>query len=157
MNYTEKHVKRFWAKVDRSGGDNACWIWKGHRNHKNYGIAHWNKKTERAHRVAWILSYGEIPGGLWVLHKCDNPTCVNPKHLFLGTSQDNVNDRTRKNHSAHNAWFGEKNPACKLSDKQVAEIRQRYAGGKESQNKLAKAFQVSQGLVWRIIHHLIRN
>lgn len=75
---------RFWAKVDRSGD---CWLWMGKRIVK-YG--YFNHR--RAHRVAWELTHGDIPKGLYVLHSCDNPPCVNPAHLRLGTQFDNMAD-----------------------------------------------------------------
>ncbi len=90
--------ERLWEKVDRSGD---CWIWKGAISNKGYGSFRFNNKTELAHRVAWILVNGPIPDGVGdhgtcVLHSCDNPRCVNPAHLFLGTQVDNINDMVRK-------------------------------------------------------------
>ncbi len=76
----------------------SCWLWKGVKNEDGYGLLYYKKilKNISTHRASWIIHNGEIPEGLCVLHKCDNPSCVNPKHLFLGTNQDNCNDKMLK-------------------------------------------------------------
>lgn len=87
--------QRFWAKVDKRGSD-ECWEWTGARLRSRgelwYGQVHRGGVTAYAHRVAWELANGPVPDGLHVRHKCDNPACVNPAHLEVGTHQDNVND-----------------------------------------------------------------
>ncbi len=93
-------AERFWAKVDRREGDD-CWPWKASRSPKGYGWFHAPPEGVRrdmvqAHRVAWELACGPIPPGLWVLHRCDNPSCVRADHLFLGTNADNVADKMAK-------------------------------------------------------------
>lgn len=89
------YVSNFWSKVNK---ENECWIWNGGLTKKGYGQFHSKKIEEsRAHRVAWLIVYGPIPKGLHVCHKCDIRSCVNPDHLFLGTNQDNVNDKVAKN------------------------------------------------------------
>ena len=96
MNIDEE---RFWRKVDKRGSD-ECWLWldrnKQPTNPHSYGSLRIGDHTMRAHRVSWIIHYGLIPKGLWVLHHCDNPSCVNPSHLFLGNAQDNYNDMAKK-------------------------------------------------------------
>lgn len=84
---------RFWPKVDKSEN---CWLWRGSRQTHGYGTFYYQGTMHLSHRISWILTYGEIPTGLCVLHKCDNPPCVNPQHLFLGTHVDNMIDRERK-------------------------------------------------------------
>lgn len=92
-----KEKERFFAKINKHC-DNGCWEWTGYRNKKNYGSTtiYRIKKTLKAHRLSWILAKGEIHDGLSVLHKCDNPSCVNPDHLFLGTHIDNMDDMCSK-------------------------------------------------------------
>ena len=91
--------ERFAEKTDRTAGPTGCWEWTGFRGPKGYGTVHVCDRryhTQRASRVAWELEYGAVPAGLHVLHTCDNPPCVNPAHLRLGTNKDNVDDRERK-------------------------------------------------------------
>lgn len=83
--------ERFWTYTERAA--NGCLIWIGAKNKNGYGSFAINGKTETASRVAYLLSKGEIPKNLFVLHRCDNPLCVEPCHLFLGTHQDNMKDR----------------------------------------------------------------
>ena len=84
---------RFWDRVDKSGD---CWPWIGSRQVNGYGHVRSQNRSLYAHRVAWTLANGPIPPGLWVLHRCDNPPCVNPSHLFLGTARDNTLDSIAK-------------------------------------------------------------
>ena len=96
---------RFWPKVDKRSPD-ECWNWVGQRDHQGYGRLKVGSKPARAHRISWMLSTGESAGSLCVLHSCDNPTCVNPDHLFAGTHSDNMRDREAKgrNHSLRAVW-----------------------------------------------------
>jgi hypothetical protein len=91
---------RFWARVDRSGGPDSCWPWVGGRDMVGYGNAKmmlYGQRYRYAHRISWVITKeAPIPAGLSVLHRCDNPPCVNPSHLWLGTQRDNVADRDRK-------------------------------------------------------------
>ena len=86
---------RFWSKVDIKG-EKECWEWNSTLNIYGYGIFIVRKRTIGSHRMSYILTYGEIPEGMCILHRCDNRSCVNPKHLFLGTYQDNTNDMVKK-------------------------------------------------------------
>lgn len=106
---SEKYIKSFWNKVDKNG-NNGCWKWKGFKNKQGYGrmgIA--ASECVNAHRVSWTIHNGEIPERCFVCHKCDNPECTNPDHLFIGTRQDNINDmmvKKRNRHFHKNSYYG---------------------------------------------------
>lgn len=108
-------TERFWSKVDQSGGPDACWNWTAFRDRDGYGRFQISKKVGRtSHRVAWEMENGPIPDGLCVLHKCDNPACVNVSHLFLGTRLDNNKDRHRKGRNGPRVRkYGDDNPSRK--------------------------------------------
>lgn len=90
---------RFWSKVDiKSPGE--CWNWKAFRNSRGYGMVGALGKVRSAHRVAWMFTHGEISSDICVCHKCDNPACCNPNHLFLGTVKDNMHDKVIKGRCA---------------------------------------------------------
>lgn len=149
--------QRFWSRVNKNGSIPAhrpelesCWEWIAGKHGFGYGMFCINSKNERAHRVAWELTNGEIPDGLWVLHKCDNPCCVNPNHLFLGTVQDNIEDMINK--GRHLIVGGESNSSARLTWVQVKAIRKQYAKNNISQHALAKQMGVSPGTIWNIVH-----
>lgn len=93
VTHNSPPAKRFWAGVDTTGD---CWVWKGSKAGAGYGVLGIDYKSVYAHRFSYELHFGPIPDNLCVLHKCDNPPCVNPDHLFLGTQLDNMDDRNRK-------------------------------------------------------------
>ena len=130
--------KRFWSKV--AVGDVAdCWEWQASEV-GGYGQFWIDPKLWQAHRVAWILTFGPIPTGLHCCHKCDNPGCCNPYHLFLGTRKDNMVDAAQKGHKAN-----------KLTEDEVLEIRESYNAGRATQQGLADEFGVSQMTISQII------
>lgn len=100
---SEVDVIRFWSKVDKTDG---CWLWKGSLDKDGYGKFSVEQQTLRAHRIAWIISFGDIAPGLCVCHTCDQPTCVNPAHLWLGTPTENAADRDRKGRQAKGETSG---------------------------------------------------
>src|SRR6185437_15023961 len=100
-----------------------------------------------AHRYAWIRRHGPIPPGLCVLHRCDNPPCVNVEHLFIGTQTDNMADMKRKSRQAKGRRF----PQAKLSPESVAEIRSRYASGGVTHQTLADEFHVARQTIGDVI------
>jgi hypothetical protein len=127
---------RFWRKVQKGTG---CWLWMAGRDSWGYGVFWMGGRQCRANRVCFELTSGPIPEGKQVLHRCDNPQCVNPEHLFLGTNRDNVDDKVAKGRQPR----GETNGRAKLSDEQAAEIGRRRRAG-ECATALAREFGVSQ-------------
>lgn len=99
--------------------ESGCWIYMRHRRRGDHGQIGFRNKVEYAHRVAWMLTYGDIPKGMCICHKCDVSCCVNPNHLFLGTQSDNTKDRDKKGRTRK----GEDHPVSKLTERQVVEIR----------------------------------
>lgn len=153
---------QFWEKAAVTANPDKCWVWQKALNMWGYGTIGSNpQKLHSAHRMAYFLFYGVHPGELQVLHRCDNPPCINPHHLFLGTNADNVKDKMakgrhragKKPHGRANHPVGERNPAAKLSSAQVREIRRRYANG-EISTALAKEFNVGRCAVWRIVKRM---
>lgn len=138
----------FWEKVKKGNGD-ECWEWLACKDPKGYGLIKLNGRNQFAHRIAWILTYGEIPDGLFALHKCDNPPCVRPDHIFLGTQADNRRDCVEKGRQIH----GEMNWNAKLTKDQVMEIRELYLTGNYTKSKLGKLFNVSPSSIYLIIAH----
>ncbi len=120
--------------------DNGCWLWAGSHISDGYGSVSIGGKPTRAHRAFYSHFVGPIPDGMFVCHKCDVRPCVNPDHLFLGTNQDNVDDRERKGRNKLPPK-GEQHNHAKLTESQVIEARFLWQSGR-SQNSLAKQFGV---------------
>lgn len=110
---------KFFNRVEKT---DYCWIWTGPKR-KGYGHVWVNGETVRAHRASWILSFGAIPDGLLVLHKCDNPSCVNPEHLYIGTHSDNMRDKVERDRCAHLDRSGERGGRTVLTNEIVLSIR----------------------------------
>jgi hypothetical protein len=141
--------ERFWRKVTKT---DSCWVWSASRNGKGYGQINRNKKPVLAHRLSWELHFGKIPEDRSVLHRCDNPACVRPDHLFLGTQADNIADMVKKGRVA----AGTRLPHTKLTDAQVLEIRQAYRGNVKYTNgpslkELAKKYGVGSVEIHNIV------
>lgn len=118
-------LTRFWAKVDK-GEPDTCWNWTAARSRKmGYGVFGLCGKTYRAHRISWLIHHGYMPDSkLDVCHKCDNPACVNPLHLFLGTRTDNMQDCARKGRTSRVPRIvGTETRSAKLNDAAVAHLR----------------------------------
>lgn len=128
----------------------SCLEWQGARDGEGYGRTQQRGKVWMANRLSWVLSHGPIPAGLEVCHRCDNPPCVNPEHLFLGTHQDNMRDAIAKGRFKIAGLPGVTNLSAKLNDEQVREIRALAEQG-VSQRTLARRFGVTQSTVWRIV------
>ena len=137
MELDEKTIERFWAKVDRSGD---CWEWTAKGTPKGYGVFGLLRKSVYAHRLSWKMEVGEIPDGMCVCHRCDNPPCVRPSHLFLGTYADNMEDMVRK----------ERGPK-KLSHEDVRAVRERYQAGDWTQKALAVLMEVCPAVISNVV------
>jgi hypothetical protein len=120
----------------------GCWLWIGHRDPNGYGRLNVNGQPLLAHRLSWQLHNGDM-GDSYVLHKCDNPQCVNPTHLFLGTQSENCDDMWSKGRAKPGHVFGEKHGMSKLTETQVLQIR----SSEGSLRSLAKMFGVSSPVI----------
>lgn len=170
-------VERFWEKVEKTAG---CWVWTGSRVFYGYGnIGGPGNKNIRAHRLSWELHNGPIPNGLCVLHTCDNPGCVRPDHLFLGTQKQNAEDKAQKGRCnaqrGDEHWsrrspekvlrgdrngarmhgrpdiHGEKHPKAKVTAREVRDMRDLYATGEYTMRDLAEMYGLSLSPVRRIL------
>lgn len=140
---------RFWSKVDKTGD---CWIWKAGKDSGGYGtISARGINANKAHRVSWWLTFGEIPKGLNVLHKCDNPPCVNPDHLFLGTQKDNMQDCSKKGRINPKDQRGEKHAMNVLTNQKVFELRRLRKETNLSFQRIAKMNGISTMTAYRAI------
>lgn len=137
--------QKFWSHVVK-GADNECWNWKGYVN-KGYGTFWINKGNMRAHRAAWVIHNGPIPDRLFVCHKCDNRSCVNPNHLFLGTNMDNIKDMVDKKRHA----YGQRHGCVKLKLTDVLAIRVMFIKRGFGTKEIGRRFDVSATLVGDII------
>jgi hypothetical protein len=138
--FDEKTIARFWSKVDIRG-ENECWEWQGPKDFGNYG----RFKSEIAHRLAYRLTKGEIPSKLYVCHKCDNPPCCNPTHLFLGTPADNVADRETKGRGRKTKGYKQ------ITPDEAAQIRKLYFESLYTKIDLSKKFNVSLRTIYRVL------
>jgi DNA-binding XRE family transcriptional regulator len=139
-------LDRFWAKVVDGGG---CWEWAGCRVPDGYGHIKSGKTALKAHRLSWELANKkEVPEGLYVCHSCDNPSCVNPAHLWLGSAKDNSRDAMAKGRSVV-FQSGTRNPAAKLTKAAVSEIRALRAQGRTGR-ELAARYGVSKQAIYAV-------
>lgn len=151
MNLSQSYLVRFWAKVDKNGPihpvlKTRCWVWTGTTDGKGYGFFRTSIGMRRAHRVSWFIVHKKWPepNGL---HKCDNPPCCNPDHLFEGTHEDNVRDRDVKGRVQR----GERNHGTKFTNEDVLEIRKQHATGNTTYKKLAKFYSVNISSIAHIV------
>lgn len=152
---------RFWEKVTKNGPtmphmSTPCWVWTGATRHFGYGVINMGGhkgRIESAHRVSWVIHYGPIPDNICVLHTCDNPLCIRPDHLFLGTRADNNHDMQQKGRCDRlKRAKGVRHWKAKLTSDKVLEIRARYAKDKPTYISLAKQYDITLQQIYRIVH-----
>jgi DNA-binding CsgD family transcriptional regulator len=141
-------MKRFWEKVDTSGGTEACWPWTA-TTRAGYGQIKLNGRMHYAHRVAFWLTHERWPEPC-CLHTCDNPLCINPAHLWEGTHHDNMRDKARKGRTPDHA--GEKNPRARLTERDAEVIRLLCGRIGLTQREVARRYGVSQSAVWAAVN-----
>ncbi len=179
VKLSESDVKRFWSKVDKSGGEGDCWEWMAGKSKSGYGKFSTVYKHWRANRVAWIIANKEVPNdNLYVCHKCDNPGCVNPAHLFLGLPKDNSADMAAKGRSLSGdrnpsrtrperlrrgdnhpvrlnpalVKRGSDSPNTHLTESDVTEIKRLWHNSRITSRQLAEKYSIGKSSVLRIIH-----
>jgi hypothetical protein len=139
--YGLTNEQRFWIYVQKGP---RCWEWTGFKNEKGYGIINLRGERMMAHRMSYELEVGPIPNELYVLHHCDNPSCVKPKHLFIGTKADNNADMDAKGRARRSAPSGERNASAKLTGDDVRAIR----ASKESLGILSERYGIAKANIW---------
>jgi len=163
-----KLIERFWKYVDKSGGDEACWTWLAYRESKKgheYGRLSRSEGQSPyyAHRLSYEIAHGSIPNGLEVCHQCDNPGCVNPMHLFLGTHEDNMDDASQKGRVRGKVMYGEENPSSVLTWEKVRAIRSAYKTKKGKYTRgfdggvTLKSLARQHGVSFQTIQNIVKN
>jgi hypothetical protein len=140
--------ERFWAKVNKT---DTCWLWTASKDRDGYGQFRFNGTTVKAHRVVIQLEGSDIPSGMCVLHHCDNPGCVNPDHLYIGTPKQNTGDMIERGRSKYVGQKGEAHGCAKLCELDVRLIRD--LAETSTQQEIADWFGIAQSHVTNIVNH----
>lgn len=151
MKRTWEQLKYEFIRLCEKNNETDCWNWTGSKCTKGYGMIFFRRRFA-SHRLSYLLFVGKIPDGMFVCHHCDNPSCVNPAHLFLGTAKDNIQDAIKKNRLC----IGERNHMTVLSNKQVKQIFSLAQSGL-SQTKIAEKFGVGQPHISKILNNKRRK
>jgi hypothetical protein len=163
IKLTPAQEANFWAKINKDGPtqphmESPCWIWMASGDRKGYGQMRVGIKLLQAHRIAWVIKNGENTN-LCVCHRCDNPACVNPSHLFLGSHKENMRDMAAKKRDGSHTkpeklCRGEDHGCTTLTSDQVIAIRS-PSSERFSQRQLAKQFNVSQSTIGNILRRYV--
>lgn len=147
---TPSDISRFWSKVNVDSPLN-CWEWQAYLNHSDYGMYQLDDRPFYAHRISYFLEHGTLPEGIFILHRCDNPKCVNPNHLFTGTLEDNARDRAQKHRSRDSR--GEKSGSAKLCAMDIITIREILDNHppKGTKTKLAAQYGITKATISKIV------
>lgn len=152
MTYISSDRRSRFARKVVKAGPAECWLWQAGVNEHGYGVF-WNgERLEKAHRFALRAEGVRVDADADVCHTCDNPPCVNPSHLFVGTAQTNNDDMWNKARATVIRRRGTAQNQAKLTDEKAAEIRALWATGDWKQRDLADIYGVSQRLIWNVIH-----
>lgn len=138
------HIGKFWTKVNKTA---KCWLWIGTIDRCGYGMYCVNYRPWKAHRYSWMLANGEIPETLLVLHRCDVPACVNPRHLYLGTVKDNSRDAIERGQQPR----GERHGMAKLKENDIKIIRNLYIPRKMTHKLIAEKFGIARTTIKQIL------
>lgn len=144
--FDQEFIERFEKNISKT---NSCWLWIGNKDKDGYGVIKFHQKGLKAHRVSAVIYKHEKIEGYCVLHICDKPGCVNPKHLYLGTQKENANDRKQRKREGN--LKGENNGRAKLTWNLVIEIRQKFKTGNSTKIALAKEFGITDTQIGKII------
>ena len=149
LDFTQKQIERFRERAQPIT-ESGCWVWMGAVQSSGYGHLKINGRYLLAHRVSYMMSAGQIPDGLHVLHKCDNRVCVNPTHLFLGDRFENMQDMISKGRGKWPPKRGEQNGNTSLKECDVIDLREKFEIG-VSRAELARIFNIGWSSVDRIV------
>lgn len=143
-----EYVGKFWNLVNRCG--DSCWSWMMSKTKRGYGVFYFNGRRTTAHRFAYASSRGPIPENMCVCHTCDNPGCVNPDHLYLGTHNDNMRDKAERKRVVSNPLKAERHWNAKLKNQDVIEIRNLWKQGWK-QKDIGNKFGITARYVCEIV------
>lgn len=145
MTVNPSIIERFWKKVP-ARPEEGCWEWSASTKPFGYGQLAVNNRPAYAHRISYEIHYGPIPEGMFVRHTCDNPLCVRPTHLIVGTQLDNMKDMISRGRARHPPAYGEKNPYAKLTDREAKQI----IADPRPPSVLSPIYGVSRQTIWNV-------
>ncbi len=160
MGRPKQSYEAFSKKLNKSAGENGCWPWIGAVNRRGYGVTSINHRLVTTHRLAYFYEHGSFPDGLCVCHRCDNPPCCNPAHLFIGTTQDNTADMVRKKRQSSGEkhskaimpgrYRGIAHYAAKMTEAEVLNVRRLF----DVENLSPRSISKTLNLPWRRVQKI---